>query len=110
MMGEAYLLRNTSRVHISKRVLVAIPTPKAQIQATNKSDSVINHNELLVMRPVERHIRSILKHVVIRVAHEDDISVPRASFWAKIPQSFLRVLRVASKGCFHLAVYTAQGY
>lgn len=54
--------------------------------------------------PVESHISSILEHVVVRMPHDSNIAVSRATFRAEVHDCFLGMLTVASKCCRHLSV------
>jgi hypothetical protein len=95
-------------MNVSQRMLVSIPSPKAQINASDERQRIVNYNKLLVVRlvivsfcsqtkrgvlahPVQCHIGCILKDVVIRVAQYLDVSVSGGAFRTKVAQSMLRM-------------------
>ena len=60
---------------VSKEMLAQIPSSKTQVQPADKSKVVVDDDEFLVVRPVEGHVSHILKHVVVRMAQDVNISM-----------------------------------
>lgn len=65
---------------------------------------MIDNAVFLMMRPVESHITTSIKDIVIWVAHNSDISMAGRAFGAKIVQSLLCMLAVAGQGSFNFLV------
>jgi hypothetical protein len=42
-------------VDVSNRMMVSVPSSKAQIESTHKGDIAVDETELFVMRPVQDH-------------------------------------------------------
>lgn len=104
ILSREDVILDTRRVEISERVLVNVPAAKAEVQSADESHFVVNDHELLVVRPVERHVRRILKDVVIRMPHDDNVPVARGPLRAEVVKSALRVARVAGNSRLDLAV------
>jgi hypothetical protein len=76
-------------MYICERMLFGIPTPETEIQSTYEGKVIVYYNEFLVVCPVESHVSSVLEEVVIRMAHNYNVAVPRRSFWTQGFQSML---------------------
>ena len=76
-----------------------IPPSKAEIQTTNKGCIVVNNDKFLMMGPVERHVCNVLKNVVVRMAHNNDIAVALGSTGAQSFQSMFRVCAIVGYSC-----------
>lgn len=92
-------------MHVRERMLAVVPSAKAEIQASNEGQGIVDDNELLMMCPVKGHISCILKDIVIRVPHHRDVSVPRGAFGAERVQRMLRMGTVAAEGLRDLLVH-----
>ncbi|KAH6607804.1 hypothetical protein Trco_004117 [Trichoderma cornu-damae] len=96
--------RHLVRVDVGERVVPGVPPPKAEIQAADEGDGVVDDDELLVVSPVHRHVGGVLQDVVVRVPHDLDVVVPRRAFRTEGLQGVLGVFRVAGQGGFDLLV------
>lgn len=114
VLSREHFVGNTCGMYVGTGMLSVVPSPEAEIQASNKGQSVINHDELLMMRPVESHVASVLEDIVIRVSHHRDVAMPRGSLRAQGMKSMLRVSTVAadSLGDFliHYHVYLDSSF
>lgn len=99
LVGDAF------RVHIRQAVLMVVPTAEAEIEATNEGHLVVNDNELFVMGPVKSHVGNVLQDIVVGMAHDRDVSVPRGAFWAECLEGMLGMGRITSNCGFDFAVY-----
>lgn len=97
LAGEDFVL-DADRVNVCQGVLVAIPAPKAGVEASDECKLVVNDDEFLVMslfdirhchmtrlgrlsHPVKRHIAHVFENIVIRMAQDLDVSITRRAFW-----------------------------
>ena len=96
VLPREHLVGNTGGVYIGTGMLSIVPSPEAEIQASNKSHGVINHDELLMMCPVESHVTRIFKNIVVRVSHHCDVAMPWGSLGAQGMKSMLRVSTIAA--------------
>ena len=83
---------------------MVVPATKAEVQAADEGHLVVDDNELLVMRPVEGHVGSVLKNVMVRMAHDPYVTMPGRSLRAKSLERMLRVLRVAGQRSLDFAI------
>jgi hypothetical protein len=74
---------DSRRVDVCEEVLAHIPSPIAEIQATDEGQVVVNDNEFLMMGPIEGHVAEIFKDIVIRVAQDMDVAMAGCAFWAQ---------------------------
>ena len=99
------LVGDACRVDVRARVLSIVPPPEAQIQSANESQSVVDNDEFLMVRPVKCHVASVLEDVVIRMSHHGDIAITWTPLRTQRVQSMLGVCTVATDGCCHFLVY-----
>ena len=70
------LRRYTFRMYICEGMLMDIPAAEAEVYATDESSVIVDDDELFVVRPVECHVCSIFKDVMVGMTHDDYVSVP----------------------------------
>jgi len=104
VLARPYLVGDSIRVHIGQGVLIVVLPAEAEVKPADESHLVVDDNELLVIGPVKCHIGSILQHIIVRVAHDLDISEARRAFWAECLEGVLSVLQVARQGGLDLTV------
>lgn len=69
------LLGDTFGVGVGQRVLMGIPAAKAQIQASDEGNYIIDNNKLFVMSPEHGGICRIFKGAVVRVSDNANVAV-----------------------------------
>lgn len=85
-------------------MLTKIPSPEAQVEATNKCKVVVNDYKFLVVSPVKCHVSHVLKDVVVWMSHDVDVSVSWSTFRAESSKRVLCMRRVASQRLLDLLV------
>ena len=98
VLAREEFVADTRRMHICQGMLAVVPSSEAEIQASNESQSIIDHDELLMVRPVESHVSCVLEDIVIRVSHHRDISIPWSTFGTERMQGMLRMCAITADG------------
>ena len=82
-----------------------VPSAKAQIQSSDECQRIVDDDELFVMREVESHVSQILKDIVIRMSHDDNIPMPFRAWRTQRSQCFLRMHTVTADRRLHLFIH-----
>ena len=98
------VVSQSSWVNICQWVLVCIPSSEAKINTANECYVVVDHDELLVMRPVKCHVSSIFEDVVVGMAHHSDVAIARCSLGAQVTQRMFCVRRITCQGLVDLSM------
>ena len=85
-------------------MLVIIPAAETQVKPAYESHFVVDHDEFLMMSPVEGHVRSVLEDVVVGMAHDLDVPIAWGSLGAQSLQGVFGMLRVAGQCSFDLTI------
>ncbi len=104
VLARPHFVNNPLRMNIREGMLMVVPTTKAQVQAADEGHRIVDDDEFLMMSPVERHICSIFKDIVIGVAHDLDIAVARRALGTEALKGMFCVLRVTGEGGLNFAV------
>lgn len=84
-------------------MLVRIPSSKTEVDTTDERYVIVNHDEFLMMCPVESHISGVFEDVVIGMAHHSDVTMTGCSLGAEITQRMFGVCGITSQGLIHLS-------
>lgn len=95
---------NTFRMHISQGMLVSVPATETKINATDEGSVVVDHDEFLVVCPIEGHICSVLKDIVVGMAHDHYVSMALATLGTEALESVLRVRGVTGQSSLNYQI------
>lgn len=103
LTGEHFVL-HPRWMGVGQRMLAIIPSAETQVKAADEGHLVVDDDEFLMMGPVEGHVASILKDIVVGVTHDGDVTMARASLGAEGVEGVFGVGAVAAEGLSDLLV------
>ena len=104
VLAREHLVLHAGWMHVSQRMLAAVPAPEAQIETTNEGHLVVDDDELFMMSPVKGHIAGILKDVMVGMSQDRDVTVAGAPLGTQCVESVLGMSTVAADGLGDLLV------
>ena len=104
ILPRPHLILHSTRVHVRKSMLPVVPPPEAKIQTPDERQFVVNNHELLMVRPVERHVTHVLEYIVVGMPHDFDIAISRTPLRTQALEGMLRMLAIACYRSLDLSI------